>query len=106
MKPCFRSLGKPITLLGFEIEELAIILIFTGALSSTFNIIFALSCGIITGIILKKSRKGKPPGFFRHWLYYHTGMSLKGFLPSPKKVKAYTIWKKDENYGKYGQNPN
>jgi hypothetical protein len=95
MKQCFRSLGKPITLFGLEIEELAIILIFIGALSSIFNIIFALSGGIVIGIILKKSKKGRPPGFFKHLIYYHTGISLKGILPSPKKIKAYTIWKKN-----------
>ncbi len=106
MKQCFRSLGKPIVILGLEIEELATILVFIGALSVIFNIIFALSCGIIAGIILKKSKKGRPPGFLKHFLYYHMGISSKGILPSPKKVKAYTIWEKDQNYGKFGQNQN
>jgi hypothetical protein len=103
MKQCFRSLNKPITLLGLDIEELAIILMFTGILVVIFNIIIALSGSILAGLILKKTKKGRYPGFFKHWLYYHTGIKFKGLLPSPKKQKAYTIWKKDENYGKSGR---
>jgi len=92
MKNCPRNIDKPITLLGLEVEELAVISIWIGAVQAVFNMFIAVITAIGGIVILKRLKKGKPPGYIQH-LFYKSGISYPGLLPPVKKVSKYSPWK-------------
>ena len=81
---------------GLEIEELAMLLVWVGICIGLFNVFLALFTALPLWFVLVKTKQGHPAGFLMHLLYFHLGVPLNGFLPSPKKVKHYSIWKQEE----------
>lgn len=107
-RPCYsRNLGKPIMLFGLELEELAMLLVWVGICVGIFNVFVALFTAIGFWIVLVRTKQGRPPGYLTHFLYFHLNIPLKGFLPSPKKIRYYTAWnRKEENSSKFGPKAN
>ncbi len=90
-KVCPRNIDKPLTLLGLEITELAVISIAIGALQFMFGVlgILAVTVGMIIG--LKRLKKGKPDGYLQHLAYRH-GLRFPGIMPPVKDGGRYSPW--------------
>ena len=95
MKSCPRNLDKPITLLGLELEDLAIVLALTGIIRALSNIFFAIAIALVGGIILKRTKRGKPKAHIQH-LGYKIGVNIPGFLPPIRRVRIYSPWQQEK----------
>ena len=99
MKNCPRNIDKPITLLGLELEDLAIVVGLIGIIRALSNIFIAIAIAIVGGVILKRAKRGKPKAHIQH-LFYRMGVSFPGFLPPIQRVKIYSPWEQEKEEGK------
>ncbi len=88
MKNCPRTIDRPITLLGFEMEDFVLIIVWLGVVNLIAGGPIALLTTIAITIFLKIVKRGKPRGFLRHILY-HWGVPFGKVLPPPKRLKRY-----------------
>ncbi len=86
---CPKTIDKPITILGMEMEDLAVLVIGIGIMQIVVGGPIALVLGLTAMIILKRIKRGRPRGYLLH-LLYHKGMSYQKTLPPMKKVRRYT----------------
>lgn len=87
-KSCPKSIDKPITVLGMEVEDVAVIMVILGVSQIIIGMVLALPLAIIAAFVVKQIKRGKPRGYLQH-LLYHWGVNYPGTLPPPKKIKEY-----------------
>lgn len=78
------NIDKPITVLGLEPEEWAVL----PACIAVVNLfldsaLLAVALGIVSLVFIKRLKKGQPPGYLIHYLY-RLGLPLKGW-PRPRR---------------------
>lgn len=88
MRPCPRTLDKPILLLGLEIEDMALIFTLCGAGGLLFGPVIPGIMAAVGWIALVRFKKDKPEGYLIHALYAW-GLEMPGLIPPLKRVTRY-----------------
>ena len=80
MRPCPKTIDKPLLILGLEGEDIAVLMLCFGV--PAILISPAIPLGLILGAwpSLVWFKRGKPEGYVLHALY-RIGLPLKGLLP-------------------------
>ena len=90
-KTCPRNIDKPLTLLGLEVTEVAIISIALGITQVFFGPLMIIILAVALIIVLKRVKRGKPDGYLQH-LAHRAGLRYPGILPSKKDGSRYAVW--------------
>ncbi|MBI2059262.1 MAG: type IV conjugative transfer system protein TraL [Nitrospirae bacterium] len=73
------NIDKPITVLGLEPEEWAVLPATMGLVNLlTGSAVLAIVLSLASVVAIKRIKKGKPPGYLVHFLY-RLGLPVKGW---------------------------
>ncbi|MBI2891808.1 MAG: hypothetical protein HYY13_13625 [Nitrospirae bacterium] len=79
-----QNIDKPITVLGLEPEEWAVLPAAMGIVNLVLgSAVLAVIGGLAAVIAIKRLKRGKPPGYLVHFLY-RKGLPVKGW-PKPQR---------------------
>lgn len=93
MKPCPRTIDRPLLILGLEGEDVAVILLLCGVPAIMFSPAVPLIALFFLWPCLAAFKRGKPEGYLIHWLY-RQGVGFRGLLP-PGPERFYSIYSKE-----------
>jgi hypothetical protein len=80
MRPCPKTIDKPLFILGLEGEDIAVLMFFFGIPAIMISPAIPLGLIFIAWPALVAFKRGKPEGYVLHVLY-KLGLPLKGLLP-------------------------
>ena len=89
MRKCPRTLDKPFMILGLEMEDIAVLVLFAGLLSLFVDPFISGGIFFCGWVILKNMKKNKPLGYVMHYLY-KKGLVIKGLIPPVKNLNKFT----------------
>jgi hypothetical protein len=84
-KRCYRTLDKPITVFGLEIEDLCGVVLAAGALLFLTRPILGIGGGLAAWAGLRALKAGKPPGYVFEQAY-RAGLLRFVPLPAPRRL--------------------
>ena len=95
MRPCPKTIDKPLLILGLEGEDIAVLMFFFGIPAILVSPSVPLVLILIGWPLLAAFKRGKPQGYVLH-VFYRAGLPLEGLLPpgdgivySPYSRKAF-----------------
>ncbi|MBF0485814.1 MAG: hypothetical protein HQL16_04795 [Candidatus Omnitrophica bacterium] len=86
MRPCSRTIDRPLLILGLEGEDVAVLMLLCGIPAVLFSPAIPVIGLLIVWPLLAAFKRGKPEGYVLHFLY-SLGMSLRGLLPPQTKIR-------------------
>jgi type IV conjugative transfer system protein TraL len=94
MRPCPRTIDKPLLILGLEGEDVAALMLVFGMPAVLFSPVIPVILLFIAWPVMATLKKGKPPGYVMHGLYW-LGVPLKGLLPPGEDIR-YSAYSRGE----------
>ena len=89
MRPCPKTIDKPLLILGLEGEDIAVLMFFFGIPAILISPAIPLGLIFIAWPALVFFKRGKPEGYVLHVLY-QWGLPLKGLLsPGIRRYSPY-----------------
>lgn len=85
MRPCPKTIDKPLLILGLEGEDIAVLMLVFGIPAILVSPGIPLGLIFIAWPLLVYFKRGKPEGYILHVLY-RRGLPLKGLLPPGEDV--------------------
>jgi hypothetical protein len=80
MRPCPKTIDKPLLILGLEGEDIAVLMLVFGIPAILISPAVPLGLILVAWPALVHFKRGKPEGYVLHALY-RIGLPLKGLLP-------------------------
>ncbi len=80
MRPCPKTIDKPLLILGLEGEDIAALMLCCGIPAILISPAIPLMIIFVAWPLLVGFKRGKPEGFVLH-AAYRMGLPLKGLLP-------------------------
>ena len=90
MRPCPRTIDKPLLILGLEGEDIALLMLCFGIPAILISPAIPLVFIFVAWPLLVMFKRGKPEGYVLH-AAYRLGVPLKGLLPPGDNVQ-YSPW--------------
>lgn len=84
MRPCPRTIDRPLLVLGLEGEDIAVLLLVCGIPAILFAPTLPLLVLLVGWPALAWFKRGKTPGHIVHWLY-ERGVPFQGFMPPGRR---------------------
>lgn len=81
MRPCPKTIDKPLLILGLEGEDVAVLMLVFGMPAILISPAIPLGLIFVAWPALVAFKRGKPQGYVLHALY-RLGVPLEGLLPS------------------------
>jgi hypothetical protein len=92
-KPCWRTLDRPLSILGLEPSDLVLAVLAALSVFVAFSQILGIAIGLGLGLGLKRLKRGQPPG---HLFYLAYRLGIVRFLPKallpPHLVRPPLPW--------------
>jgi hypothetical protein len=85
MRPCPKTIDKPLLILGLEGEDIAVLMLFFGIPAILISPAIPLGLILVAWPVLVWFKRGKPEGYVLHALY-RAGLPLTGLLPPGDNV--------------------
>jgi len=95
MRKCLRTIDKPLLLFGLEPEDVGILALACGSMILFFDTFYAGLVFFGGWMFLRLIKQGKPQGYITH-LFYRHGIKIKGLIDPPKKVKQYSVFRRED----------
>ncbi len=95
MRPCPKTIDKPLLILGLEGEDVGFLMFVLGIPAIMISPAIPLMLIFAAWPLLAAFKRGKPEGYLLHALY-RMGMPLKGLLPPGDGVR-YSAYGKEAN---------
>ncbi len=94
MRPCPRTIDRPLHILGLEGEDIAVLLL-CGVPAILFSPTVPVLGLFVGWPLVAALKKGRPEGVVIH-LLYKWGVPFKGLLPPGEEIR-YAVYGKNEN---------